>query len=515
MSILTSDEIKKLEIMYVGDKARDAASKIKGFLYQDYVTIMCLLQDHVNYVCSEYLEDVDVFYDDGRFEYIQVKYYPASQPNMGEISTDLYYQYLRLLLLDSKLNVIPTLYVHRAGTTRRLTKERLENYVGKIVSIPNNVTSKSPSDFALWLEKNINTITDKDEQKKIFFAEWSSKKSIKAFVDAMNIVSTDNINNYRQELMKKLSTAYPNPNEKENDEKWQIILLGLAITNIQQRYNLDHNDFNSIRVDKTEFDKYMKSSIQTKTEKTIVAYLLGIITGVYSNIIMYNASLSELKKIILDRIYQNTIHWIEILSSTKEGQYRILYTCSYAEISQLSNFKNKNIEQRLDMMKEANMAFMDFFKYLWKIMLNICVKNVTSISQIPHHMELYDPVTYVDTSQNEFIGLNFPEDHTNHSVILPSTINGFKGTKRKLIDRFVNLELVPEKWFFANTDNLQGENYYNYRVTDIRKKATVADRERDGFWIECMQCISIDEGDWNTVEDCSECIFRDTCVKGK
>lgn len=61
VSALTSDEIKKLEIMYAGDKARDATSKIRGFLYQDYVTIRCLLQDNVEYVCSEYLEDIDVY----------------------------------------------------------------------------------------------------------------------------------------------------------------------------------------------------------------------------------------------------------------------------------------------------------------------------------------------------------------------------------------------------------------------------------------------------------------------
>ena len=53
----------QLDFMYDGDKDRDAASKIRGFLFQDYVTIMCLLQDKVEYVCSEYLEDVDVFFN--------------------------------------------------------------------------------------------------------------------------------------------------------------------------------------------------------------------------------------------------------------------------------------------------------------------------------------------------------------------------------------------------------------------------------------------------------------------
>ena len=51
--------------MYDGDKDRDATSKIRGFLFQDYITIMCLLQKQVKYVCSEYLEDVAVFFEDG------------------------------------------------------------------------------------------------------------------------------------------------------------------------------------------------------------------------------------------------------------------------------------------------------------------------------------------------------------------------------------------------------------------------------------------------------------------
>ena len=79
---------------------------------------------------------------------------------------------------------------------------------------------------------------------------------------------------------------------------------------------------------------------------------------------------------------------------------------------------------------------------------------------------------------------------------------------------------INEKYYYDNEEDvdddfMQGENYYNYRVTDIRKKATIAERERDGFWIECMHCIGIDEGDWDKVEDCSMCIFKDTCVRGE
>lgn len=38
----------------------------------------------------------------------------------------------------------------------------------KIAGIPNLLTSKENDDIELWLEQNINIITDKDKQKKIF-----------------------------------------------------------------------------------------------------------------------------------------------------------------------------------------------------------------------------------------------------------------------------------------------------------------------------------------------------------
>ena len=65
-----------------------------------------------NKAILEYLEDVDVVYEDGTFEFIQVKYYPKAHPKMKEISTDLYYQYLRFQMLHSTLKAVPKLYIH-------------------------------------------------------------------------------------------------------------------------------------------------------------------------------------------------------------------------------------------------------------------------------------------------------------------------------------------------------------------------------------------------------------------
>lgn len=47
MGSLSQAEIDKITVMYEGDKNRDASSKICGFIFQDYITIMRLLQDKV------------------------------------------------------------------------------------------------------------------------------------------------------------------------------------------------------------------------------------------------------------------------------------------------------------------------------------------------------------------------------------------------------------------------------------------------------------------------------------
>lgn len=121
---------QKLSIMYEGDKARDATDKIRGFLFQDLITIMCLLQKNVKYVCSEYIEDVDVFFEDNTFEFIQVKYYPKTSPYMKEILTDLYYQYLRLEMLQSTLKVSPKLYIHGKSKVKKLEITDMKTYIG-------------------------------------------------------------------------------------------------------------------------------------------------------------------------------------------------------------------------------------------------------------------------------------------------------------------------------------------------------------------------------------------------
>ena len=512
MSMFTRTEFDKLSVMYEGDRDRDATSKIRGFLFQDYVMIMCLLQNQVKYVCSEYLEDVDVFFEDGTFEFIQVKYYPKKSPKMDEISTDLYYQYLRLRILQSTLRAKPSLYIHRKAEVKKPTFEKMKTYIGLENALQKSVKYPSVEDSVTWLRSKVYIEKNKDAQKKKLFETMASEDSLKEFVTKYDILHQADINQYKKELMKTLARTYPNPDDSGNQEHWQLILLGLAISYIQKRYTLVNPDFEQLRVDKKEFDRYMEESVKTKTEKAIVNYLVGVVCEKYGEIINNN-ELSDLQIHMLNQIYQNTLQWINEISETVDGQYQLLNTFSTYDASKIASYRGTPVDGRLLYMAECKSVFLVFLGYLWKIILNICQEKVNNESGISAHLEIFNPVYYIDSSVTDYICLYFPEDiYVNHSVILPRAGGEFKGIKRKIVERMVNISPKPGKWFFENGKLTRGKNYYSYSTANVNENPTVADLGEDIFYIECMDCIGIDEDEWNIQEDCSSCIFSEKCI---
>lgn len=261
----------------------------------------------------------------------------------------------------------------------------------------------------------------------------------------------------------------------------------------------------------------MTESIQTKTERTIASYLMGLVSEVYGEIIEYN-TLTDLQADMLNRTYQKTIQWIGEIGANIDGQYQLLNTLSKDEVGMITRYRNKGIDDRLMSMAECRDAFGDFFSYLWKIMLNICQEQVNTKTEIKKHAELYDPRYYIDQSVKDYICFSFPEDNANYSVILPSVIGRPRIVAKKIISRIVNLEgdvPKPQKWFFSNYSNneiLRGKYDYNLNMADIKEKSTIVDLEETDFYIECMNCININAGGWTKQEHCSNCIFSEECA---
>lgn len=79
----------------------------------------------------------------------------------------------------------------------------------------------------------------------------------------------------------------------------------------------------------------------------------------------------------------------------------------------------------------------------------------------------------------------------------------------------IKLSQKPEKWFYENNKILMGKNYYSYSQADIIENPTVADLGEDSFYIECMDCIGIDEKEWSIPEICRDCIFSENVLMGR
>lgn len=178
-----------------------------------------------------------------------MKYYPKTSPNMKEISTDLYYQYLRLQLLRSTLIAVPRLYIHRKTKVEKPTLDEMKRYIGLGNTLCKSMNYSNILDPNTWLKTNIYTTNRKDVQKKNLFTAIASEDSLEGFVAKYDISHQLDINEYKIELMKALARKYPNAGSDGDEEHWQLILLGLAISYIQRRYELVDSDFEQLRVD--------------------------------------------------------------------------------------------------------------------------------------------------------------------------------------------------------------------------------------------------------------------------
>ena len=509
---LSKNELDILSIMYEGDKNRDASEKIRGFLFQDYVAIMCLLQDNVQSVFLEYLEDVDVLYTDSTFDLIQVKYFPKTSPKMEEISTDLYYQYLRLQLLHCSLTTNQKLYIHRDQKVDKPSEETMRKYVGLGEKLPKTKIYPDSTTSRTWLKDNVHIHNKKIEQKKKLFEAMASKSSMNQFVRSFTIKHLPNIEEYREELKKTLVNRYPVPANQGDERNWSTILLGLAVIFIQKRYRQGKSDYEKLRFDKAEFESYMTQSVQINTEETISSYLVGNACRVYETIINHN-ELSDLQNEMLIKIYILTCKWLVQTTNSIEGQRRLLNTISMQEASAVSSYVDKDIPDRLIQLAESCYPFERFLKYLWKIMIDICQDTISNEEVLQRNLQLLDPSHYVDASVTDYICLNFPEDKTvNYCAIFPPG-EEFNCVKRVIIQRMINLSPRPEKWLFANHSLAVGKNIYDYSTANVNEMTTVVDLGQKCFYIECMDCIKTDEGYWNVQDRCNDCIFVEKCVK--
>lgn len=504
--IFNLDEKQKLANMYIGDRNRDASDKIRGFLFQDLVAIDYLLNEETEYVCLEFLEDVDVFCSDGILKFIQVKYYPKTNPVMKEIMTDLYYQYLRMEEFKLNMEKKPMLLIHREG---EVTAPDFE----KMIVYTNCSKSQKPETIenpAVWFESEIYQLNKKEEQKKRLFTERAYEGSVSRFLGDFDIIKGKNICLYQEDVAEKLGKEFPESNSFDDEEDRKKILLGLALGYMQKRYALENPDLEQMIVDKKRFQQYILNIMDIQSEEHIAAYVRTVVGEQYITTLDENPEMEAEKVNLLNYIANYTQIWMSELVETVEGQYQLINTVSRRNYDNVKGYKELSFPKRKIKIAESREGIESFLQYLWKIMLNLCMNKADF--DMEKDKDMFRPQTYIDKSFTNYICIKFKEDFVDTSVILPAVTSGKKESVQRNICTRMYLE-KPQKWFMEGEHC--GKNEYRYSAANISDNNSVLDVDSDIYYIECMECIKIDQNQWNEIEDCEKSIFAKDCVKGK
>lgn len=502
--MLNTDE-QIISLMYQGEHKRDASSKIRGFLFQDLIAIDELLEDEVEYVCTEYVEDV-VVAKKTEIVIIQVKYYPKSDANLKEIIRDLYYQFLRLQVYEYKGTVIPQLSIYSKKAPSKPTLEQLKCYIG--IDLP-----EKPNYDVNDIDEVYKNDKDKAQQK--CFDDYAYNGSMERFLEAL-VINTkyqfigeyrNNIENKIDQIIKKHSTILD-----ENIRK--SIAMGLAIRFVQDSYNDDINytesELQKKKRSRNDFMKYLQDNTCLRNEECISAYLQGVVYEIWSEKEVDNPNLSQKQMELLHVIVGNTANWLFELCINVQGQRQLVNTISRKNSDHIDGFEDKDIEARFTIIKEHRSELEDYLCFLWKILFNIN-QDLISTEFKKDFVERLRIENYIDADEKRIIQLKFVENMPK-SVLL-SGAEGSRPAERikNILNRMKKVK--PETWYLCG--KYKGYFSYGQKVSDITHGLNVASIIPEVFKIECMNCITVDYGEWNIIDDCKNTIFNDRCVEEK
>lgn len=514
---ITANEQGILNSIYWGEKNRDASSKIRGFIFQDLVAVQSLLDSTTAHIVSEFIEDVMIISSNGAVRWIQVKYNPDSSTDLKEIVTDFYYEYLQCELLGSNMNFTFELVVHSG---KQISSPSLKQ-VKKWIPDKKDCKPTFPSNPQKWLRENIFEKLVKDTQGKLktldkkgrkaqLFKSFAYNASIEKFYDLFSIRIESDLDTYQSNIENLLASTFKPENFTpiSNSSGYSKILLGLALELIQERYKCTAANFSKIVVSPDEFYNRIENILKTDTGRDIVGYLIALICEEYIEILALNPEMGKTQKSLLDTVCIKTREWISELGNTADGQFKIVNSLSRTNPEKLEGFTQWTEPQRRDAIVSCENDIKTFFDYLWKIVCNIYTEKFGL--NTPIKSSELDPRKYIDQSEHDYICLHFPDDYVTKGVILPP-VNSSK-RNREFTYAFDRMKRCrPQKWYQCN--DKRGEFSYKINPARINSSTSVADMTaEDVFYIECMDCIDIDEEGFYKSETCSTCIFKKDCI---
>ncbi|NFN94677.1 hypothetical protein FDB28_11420 [Clostridium botulinum] len=508
------------ESMYIGESKRDASSKVRGFIYQDLLAIEQLIEskDNSYKLYSEWAEDI---YSETDEEIIitQVKYYNSNNISFTEIYTELFYQYMRLKLLECRKKIKCKLSYYAFNQSLNVgTKQHIKNNIHSIADKDLNKLSQS--------EKNdiLNSVYLDDEHKKrnkrdrekILYEKVSSQSLLDEFIDFSYVedLRKENLENYRELLERKIYDFIKRDSKATKIDSWEQdiisrVCLSVAIIYIQESYNEANTGGKLRKRTKLELLDKLENIIDGVDEAQTIAYIINsYIDECLLDYILEDESLKGTK----NNEIKNTIKFYENLAaSTKEYfnknlncedmQYALINTISNNKIIKLNKdtFNAYSYTNKCEVFMEHKSKFISFLQNVWKVLFDL---NCLGFEK------------YIDNKCSEYILFKFPKQ--NNMLILPSLLSDNpKKDAQYIFDRYKIVNKKPRKWLWRNK-KIRGIKNYNLKVNQITEELenNSAYIEDDIFEIECMKCIQLE--DYIAIkENCEECIFSEKCQDRK
>jgi len=216
------------ERLRIGEERRDASTKIRGFLYQDLLTLKVLNEsDNETKVYSEWVEDIYTE-NDADISIIQAKYYPASTVNFSSIFEDMYYQFLKVKLYKINKSVSLKCYYH--GDTEFSNETCVADFVY------GNVHKDLSDEEIQSISVKIKECSNMSERKNLIFSNLNKQQ----FMDEFNldIIKTGTIDDLYIAVKEALFNEYKNVGLLSRIDNTQAkdILISIFVSFIQIKY---------------------------------------------------------------------------------------------------------------------------------------------------------------------------------------------------------------------------------------------------------------------------------------
>lgn len=469
-----------IQELYKGEEQRDASSSIRGFLYQDLLSLDLLLDLTDNdKLYTECVEDICIL-TASSIQIYQAKYYPKSSISFDDIFFNLLYQYLRIKELDCTLEIIPSLlYFSKQELNNRLSDKSLDfcraHFSGETTLCDTFESCKTIKERQQFIFNHCLT-----EEKLEFFKTQFLLKNKGSLIDLREDV--------KDKLFNTTHSYIPLPSGMDNNNYAEII-LSFAISFIQSTYHEDKpiksKNFLTLS-DLIEKTKFLFSEDTVAVTKQISLYVQGLIDLYYAE--LYDDLPDENLQEFYSRLRNSTKQFLSELLKTRNGRFAFLNTVSR------DNYKLLNFAQYPVILKDEQTKFYEhcqlireYIAYCWKFLLNL---DCSDFSQC---FKMKDDLIFFEHSA----------DNAKQSIIL-SGEGGRSISKysiKNICTRIYRSSTKPKKWFCDG--ERRGIYTYDNDISQIvnnqnnpESNFNVAYMEPSNFFIECLDCMDFE----NTAE---------------